>query len=159
MAKRFVLLFMGYPCLGHKHMQNSIRIVCRPVFPCPSPLFSLMGEACNLTFLFILRIFLLNMKFFSYYFGLCLEWFHRLHIWSLTSSLPVFIFPFVSWLWSFSAQFWYFGGGWPVSDVEVALCADMFEHILQILHKRIFTDTEINKIYFLHRSIYNYKHL
>ena len=41
LAKRFVLLFIGYPCLGHKHMQNSIRIVYRPVLPCPSSLLQL----------------------------------------------------------------------------------------------------------------------
>ena len=42
--------------------------------PCPSPLFSLMGEACTLTFKYP-TYFVLNMKFFSYYLGLCFELF------------------------------------------------------------------------------------
>ena len=64
--------------------------------PCqlyPSPLFSLMGEACNFTYLLILRIFVLNKEFFSNYFGQCLEWFHRLHIWLLHLFGPCFYIP------------------------------------------------------------------
>ena len=156
----FVLLILLYDCWDHFHCWWLAELcveLCVRVYPlsfhwlacsCPSPLFSLMGEACILTFLFTLRILFWIWNFFGYYFWLYFIWLYSLHIWSLTSFRPVL------YSLSFLTTVGYSGFALDIwSRLVVLRYKDNMvcwhdKHIVPLLHKRIFTDIKINKIHF-----------
>ena len=141
------------------------RTMCRTVCPCPSPLFSLIGVFVSIASLFTdgrslhphvfvySAYFVLNMKFFSYYFWLYFIWLYPLHIWSLTSFRLLFLISFVSWLLlGTQGSLLIFRSGLAGLRHRGSIVCWHDKHIL-ILHKCIFIDIEINKIHFLYKNV------
>ena len=161
----FVLLILLYDCWDHFHCWWLAELcveLCVRVYPlsfhwlacsCPSPLFSLMGEACILTFLFTLRILFWIWNFFGYYFWLYFIWLYSLHIWSLTSFRLLFLISFVSWLLlGTQGSLLIFRSGLAGLRHRGSIVCWHDKHIL-ILHKCIFIDIEINKTHFLYKNV------